>query len=176
MVLTQEETRAVFAVLTGTPGLMLELLYGSGMRLDELINLRVKDIDLDVRSISIRSGKGDKDRLRGDPTCRLHLLARRLVPNEELRRCLEYLETHRNRMRYGYYRKQKMTIGSAAIESVHKWVIQARCKQAGMAWSQRGLNAMLRLRCVWAFGHWDDVFSDDLRQEAENVNDFARAA
>ena len=79
-------------------------------------------------------------------------------------------------MRYGYYRKRKMTIVWGAIESVHTWVILARCKQAGMAWSQRGLNAMLRLLCAWASGHGDDVFTDALREEAENVNDFAPAA
>ena len=97
-------------------------------------------------------------------------------PYEELRRCIDYLETHRNRMRYGYYRKRKMTIGSGAIESVHKWVIQARCKQAGMAWSQRGLNAMLRLRCAWASDRWDDVFAAEQREETENVNDSVAAA
>ena len=40
---------------------------------------------------------------------------------------------------------------------MHKWVIQARCKQAGMAWSEQGVNAMLRLRCVWASGRWDEI-------------------
>jgi len=57
------------------------------------------------------------------------------------------------------YRKAGMTIGSGAIESVHKWVIQARCKQAGMASSEQGINAMLRLRCVWASGRWDEIFA-----------------
>jgi DNA-directed RNA polymerase subunit RPC12/RpoP len=77
----------------------------------------------------------------------------------ELERCLEYFETHRVRMRYRQFRDAGMTIGSGAIESVHKWVIQARCMQAGMAWSEQGINAMLRLRCAWASGRWDDVFA-----------------
>jgi len=78
---------------------------------------------------------------------------------DEIRRCLDYLEEHRGRMHYPQYRKAGMTIGSGAIESVHKWVIQARCKQAGMAWSEQGINAMLRLRCVWASGRWDEIFA-----------------
>jgi hypothetical protein len=78
---------------------------------------------------------------------------------DEIRRCLDYLEEHRGRMHYPRYRKAGMTIGSGAIESVHKWVIQARCKQAGMAWSEQGVNAMLRLRCVWASGRWDEIFA-----------------
>lgn len=77
---------------------------------------------------------------------------------EELDRCLKYLTEHRQRMHYRQYRDAGMTIGSGAIESVHKWVIQARCHLAGMAWSEVGLNAMLRLRCLWASGGWDDEF------------------
>ncbi len=88
---------------------------------------------------------------------------------EQLCKCIEYFEKHRGRMRYGLYRKKGMTIGSGAIESVHKWVIQARCKLAGMAWSESGLNAMLRLRCAWASGHWDDVF----RPQAPNANEMS---
>lgn len=77
---------------------------------------------------------------------------------EELDRCLKYLTEHRQRMHYRQYRDSGMTIGSGAIESIHKWVVQARCHLAGMAWSEAGLNAMLRLRCLWASGGWDDEF------------------
>ncbi len=89
----------------------------------------------------------------------------------EIRRCLEYLEQHRGRMHYPRYRKVGMTIGSRAIESVHKWVIQARCKQAGMAWSERGVNAMLRLRCVWASGRWDEIFAPPVGDEGKKPSD-----
>jgi len=77
---------------------------------------------------------------------------------EELDRCIKYLKEHRQRMHYRQYRDAGMTIGSGAIESIHKWVVQARCHLAGMAWSEVGLNAMLRLRCLWASGGWDDEF------------------
>ncbi|MBU2431883.1 MAG: hypothetical protein KKH99_14415 [Proteobacteria bacterium] len=93
----------------------------------------------------------------------------------EIRRCLDYLEGHRGRMHYPQYRKAGMTIGSGAIESVHKWVIQARCKQAGMAWSEAGINAMMRLRCVWASGRWDEIFAPAPDGAGEKLNDSLRA-
>jgi len=62
VVLTEAETAAVLAATSGTPGLFLRLLYGSGMRLSEGLNLRVKDLDIDRQQIIVRGGKGDKDR------------------------------------------------------------------------------------------------------------------
>lgn len=63
VVLTVDETRALLAHTSGTPGLFLRLLYGTGLRLMEGLNLRVKDVDLDQRQIIVRAGKGDKDRV-----------------------------------------------------------------------------------------------------------------
>jgi integron integrase len=48
--------------LSGTPGLVVKLLYGSGLRLLEGLRLRVKDIDFDNNYIVVREGKGNKDR------------------------------------------------------------------------------------------------------------------
>lgn len=62
-VLSQPETAAVLAATSGTPGLFLRLLYGSGMRLAEAQKLRVKDLDFEQQTITVRSGKGDKDRV-----------------------------------------------------------------------------------------------------------------
>ena len=61
-VLTHEEVQAVLAHMSGTPKLMVEILYGSGLRLQECITLRVKDIDFALHTITVRQGKGDKDR------------------------------------------------------------------------------------------------------------------
>jgi len=63
VVLTPDETRAVLSQLRGIGALMLELLYGSGLRLGELITLRVKDIDFAAETITVRAAKGDKDRV-----------------------------------------------------------------------------------------------------------------
>ncbi len=61
-VLSAEECQRLFAQLDGTPHLMAELAYGSGVRLMELLRLRVHHLDLDRRQLRVLSGKGDKDR------------------------------------------------------------------------------------------------------------------
>ena len=62
VVLTREEVSRVLACLEGPPRLVATLLYGSGLRLLEALQLRVKDVDLEERTLMIRSGKGDRDR------------------------------------------------------------------------------------------------------------------
>ncbi len=62
VVLTQAEVRGVLAHLDGQYGLMASLLYGTGMRLMECVRLRVQDVDFEYRQITIRDGKGGKDR------------------------------------------------------------------------------------------------------------------
>lgn len=63
VVLTRKEVRAIFDQLRGTYRLMAGLLYGSGLRLMECVRLRVKDIDFDYARITVRDGKGAKDRV-----------------------------------------------------------------------------------------------------------------
>jgi integron integrase len=62
VVLTPDEVRAIFSTMSGTSLLITQVLYGSGLRLMELARLRVQDIDFDGSTITVRSGKGDKDR------------------------------------------------------------------------------------------------------------------
>lgn len=85
---------------------------------------------------------------------------------EVIRKCAEYFDKHRARMRYAVYRERGLLIGSGAMESVHAWVIQPRCRLPGMRWSVDGANAMLRLRCSWASGRWDEAFSRAAHQAA----------
>lgn len=67
-VLTQEQTRRVLAALKpGTSGIIIRLLYGTGMRVMECLRLRVKDLEFDRRRIVDRQGKGGKDRLTPFP-------------------------------------------------------------------------------------------------------------
>ncbi len=63
VVLTREEVRRVLSQLGGSSRLIVGLLYGSGLRLTEALELRVKDIDLDRRIVTVRNGKGGKDRV-----------------------------------------------------------------------------------------------------------------
>lgn len=61
--LNQAETRRLLSCLTGTHGLMGEVCYGSGLRLMELIRLRIQHVDLEKRALFVMGGKGDKDRV-----------------------------------------------------------------------------------------------------------------
>jgi integron integrase len=62
VVLSKEEVKAIFRRMRGVPLLMASLLYGSGLRLNECMKLRVKDVDFDRGYLLIRAGKGAKDR------------------------------------------------------------------------------------------------------------------
>lgn len=63
VVFTREEVQRVLAQLNGKKWLMASLLYGTGMRLSELLRLRVQSIDFQKNEIMIREGKGGKDRI-----------------------------------------------------------------------------------------------------------------
>jgi len=63
VVLTRDEVRALLAQLQGPKWMMASLCYGAGLRLRECLNLRVKDIDFGYRQITVRNGKGGKDRV-----------------------------------------------------------------------------------------------------------------
>lgn len=63
VVLSVEEVRMVLNAMRGMPRLAAALLYGSGMRVGEALSLRVKDLDLRAGTITVRSGKGAKDRM-----------------------------------------------------------------------------------------------------------------
>jgi integron integrase len=82
VVLSREECARLFEAMEGVPKLMAELAYGSGLRLMELLRLRIKDVDLDRQQVVVRGGKGDKDRVTVLP--------------EQLR---EKLAAHRERLR-----------------------------------------------------------------------------
>jgi len=63
VVLTPEEVQRLLGPIDGPTGLILRLLYGTGMRMMECLRLRVKDVDFARREILVREGKGFKDRV-----------------------------------------------------------------------------------------------------------------
>ena len=63
VVLSPEETKEILGHVHGNPRLMLELIYGAGLRVGEVVTLRVKDIDFAVSTLAVRAGKGDMDRM-----------------------------------------------------------------------------------------------------------------
>jgi integron integrase len=63
VVLTKKEVNRLFACLSGTDLLMAKVMYGTGLRLSECLQLRVQDIDFGRDVVIVRMGKGDKDRV-----------------------------------------------------------------------------------------------------------------
>jgi len=63
LVLARSEVAAILERLRGRPGLIASLLYGSGLRLLECCRLRIKDVDFERNELTVRDGKGAKDRM-----------------------------------------------------------------------------------------------------------------
>lgn len=89
-VLTKEETQRVLAALKpGTAGLIVRLLYETGMRLMEALRLRVKDLEFARGQLVVREGKGDKDRVtmlpdKLKPELQQHLERVKLLHEQEV--------------------------------------------------------------------------------------------
>lgn len=93
VVLSEEETRRVLAQTEGTTGLILRLIYGSGLRVSEAVRLSVKDLDFDQGLLIVREAKGDKDRAT--------VLPQVLIP--ELKEHLRKVKAlHEEDLRLGY--------------------------------------------------------------------------
>ena len=83
-VLTRSEVERLLDAMSGVNQLMAGLLYGAGLRLMECIRLRVKDIDFDAGRLTIRDGKGRKDRITMLPERFQHLLKQQLEQAQAL--------------------------------------------------------------------------------------------
>jgi len=88
-VLARDEVLRIINLLNGTHKLMAQLLYGSGLRLMDCLRLRIQDIDFNYKTITVRDGKGEKDRLTPMPATILPDLGRqvervRLLHEEDL--------------------------------------------------------------------------------------------
>ena len=84
VVLSLLEVNKLLDAISSTNGLIARLLYGSGMRLMEVIRLRVQDVDFDRNEIVVRAGKGAKDRITMmpnslKPALKSYLVERRIL-------------------------------------------------------------------------------------------------
>jgi len=90
-VLTRDEVQRLLGQMSGTHQLMARLLYGSGLRLMECLRLRVKDLDFDYRTVTVRDGKGEQDRVTVLPDSLIaplqeHLLRVKRLHDQDLAR------------------------------------------------------------------------------------------
>jgi integron integrase len=83
VVLSQAEVRAILRRLAEPLSLCAQLMYGGGLRLIECVSLRIKDVDLDRREITVRGGKGGKDRRAPLPESCVASLRRHLANREK---------------------------------------------------------------------------------------------
>lgn len=98
VVLTHSEVKKVLNELSGVPLIVSQLLYGGGLRVNEGLRLRVKDIDFGQRLLIVRNGKGQKDRTTTLP---------------EL--CIPLLESHLNEVRSLHHRDLQMGNGRVSL-------------------------------------------------------------
>lgn len=68
VVLSHAEVIRIIEFMDGVHKLMVEMLYGTGLRLHELLSLRIKDLDFELMTVTVRCGKGGKDRVTLLPT------------------------------------------------------------------------------------------------------------
>lgn len=90
IVFSKQEIRRLFDVMDGTNLLIVKLLYGTGMRISECLNLRVQDLDFENHSITIHQGKGAKDRRTMFPSniedqVKQHLLSVKIMHENDLK-------------------------------------------------------------------------------------------
>ena len=89
VVLSRDEVAKVIVLMSGVPQLVAKLLYGSGLRMMEALRLRVQDIDFEFKQITVRSGKGGKDRVTTCseyvlPLLKNHLARTKVIHQEDL--------------------------------------------------------------------------------------------
>ena len=76
---------------------------------------------------------------------------------EKLRKLIGYYKNHEKRMQYHKFKEKGLQIGSGAIESAHKDVLQKRLKLSGQRWTKKGLQQMAQLRVAYKSGKWNQI-------------------
>lgn len=120
VVLARSEVQAILNAMTGVPRIAATLLYGSGLRVTECCSLRVKDLDFSRDQITVRSGKGGKDRTTVLPAAAASTLHAHLEGTRQ---------AHRNDVAAGggwvAFPSGVGTSGSAGREWIWQWVFPA---------------------------------------------------
>jgi hypothetical protein len=78
--------------------------------------------------------------------------------NDEARKCVEYVERNRERMRYPEFKAAGLCTSTGVVEAGCKVAIGTRCKRAGMHWTVAGVDAIIALRCCKLSGRFEDFW------------------
>lgn len=76
---------------------------------------------------------------------------------EEYEKMRTYINNNKSKMNYPYYLDRNLLIGSGAIESAHRTVLQKRMKQSGQRWSTKGITNMIKLRTASMSGYRNEI-------------------
>jgi len=112
-VLTKDEVRTILQHVSGVQGLVLKVLYGSGLRLTEGLQLRIKDVDFAQRQIVVRDGKGHESRVT-------------MLPGS----LVEALQAHLRRVNYLHHRDLDQGYGSVYLP----FALERKYPNADRAW------------------------------------------
>ena len=151
VVLTTQEARELLAPMAGTHGLMARLMYGTGMRLAECLELRVKDVDLEAGQLVVRQGKGGKDRMTMFP-----------------RSLAAEMSAHLAAVRVLFDRDRAM--GTAGVELPHAYAVKNPAAATSWAWfwcfPQGSLSRDPRSGLVRRHHHYGQTFQRALKAAA----------
>src|SRR4030043_922786 len=114
VVLTKSEIGELFGQMSGINLLMAKMIYGCGLRLGEGLQLSVKEIDFERKAVTIRSGKGDKDR-------------ETVLPESIKENLVEHLE----RMRKVYQKDRKNNVPGVDLP----YAFERKSPNAGKEWA-----------------------------------------
>lgn len=78
--------------------------------------------------------------------------------HKDARREVNYLDKHKEKMRYARFRREGLFIGSGVIEAACKTIVCQRLKQSGMEWTVRGADAIIALRCAILSNRFQDYW------------------
>ena len=106
----------------------------------------------------IWTGKQKEWLLKGEVKIVIRNIKRKGKNGEAANKLIQYYSKNKNRMQYQYYKETGCgIIGSGAIESAHRTLVQKRMKQSGQRWSWEGAQHMLNLRVVRKNNDWNKI-------------------
>jgi len=97
---------------------------------------------------------------QGKPRSVMEGVRRRMPANPEVEKELQYLDRHQDRMKYLCFRRRKIPIGSGAVESAIRRVINLRLKAPGTFWREDTAEIFLYLRSQLISGRWEQCFNN----------------
>ncbi len=153
-VLSSDECARLFASMDGTHRLMAELMYASGLRLSELLRLRVKDVDLERLQLAVQFGKGNKSRLTMIPP-------QLVVP----------LRAHRERLRLLHAKDRMANLPAVELPQAleRKWPKAGEKFTWFWFWPSRSLMRDHRNGLIRRHHVLDTTFQKAIRQAAERA-------